>query len=292
MILVRPFTEADDVAGFHAARGILTCEGGKASHAALVARGMGRPAWCGAAALEIDLAGGDGPRRRDTSSASGDRIAIDGTTGCVTLDDVPLVEPECSEQLRARCSPGRTRSAASACAPTPTRPRTRARRASYGAEGIGLCRTEHMFMAERPPAEDAGDDHGRRRGARRARAGRAAAAAAGGLRGPVRGDGRASRSRSACSTRRCTSSSRTCPSCGRERRARARSSDADDLEELERTLERVQELARGRTRCSARAAAGSGSCIPEIYEMQVEAIMRAARRCASATGERAAAWRS
>ena len=59
MILVRPFTEADDVAGFHAAKGILTSEGGKASHAALVARGMGKPCVSGAAALEIDL-----PRRR------------------------------------------------------------------------------------------------------------------------------------------------------------------------------------------------------------------------------------
>ena len=55
MILVRPFTEADDVAGFHAAAGILTSEGGKASHAALVARGMGRPAVTGAGDLEIDL---------------------------------------------------------------------------------------------------------------------------------------------------------------------------------------------------------------------------------------------
>ena len=59
VILVRPFTEADDVAGFHAAKGILTSEGGKASHAALVARGMGRPAVVGAAELD------DRPRRQD-----------------------------------------------------------------------------------------------------------------------------------------------------------------------------------------------------------------------------------
>ena len=59
VILVRPFTEADDVAGFHAAKGILTSEGGKASHAALVARGMGRPAVTGAGALEIDLHAGE-----------------------------------------------------------------------------------------------------------------------------------------------------------------------------------------------------------------------------------------
>ena len=65
VILVRPFTEADDVAGFHAARGILTSEGGKASHAALVARGMGRPCVCGASELEIDLSGARGARGRD-----------------------------------------------------------------------------------------------------------------------------------------------------------------------------------------------------------------------------------
>ena len=64
VILVRPFTEADDVAGFHAAKGILTSEGGKASHAALVARGMGRPAVVGAGALTIDLKAQADPRRR------------------------------------------------------------------------------------------------------------------------------------------------------------------------------------------------------------------------------------
>ncbi|HVS28999.1 MAG TPA: pyruvate, phosphate dikinase, partial [Solirubrobacteraceae bacterium] len=77
VILVRPFTEADDVAGFHAARGILTSEGGKASHAALVARGMGRPCVCGASALEIDVDRGtievDG-----TTITAGEMIAIDG----------------------------------------------------------------------------------------------------------------------------------------------------------------------------------------------------------------------
>src|SRR6201999_2280442 len=85
VILVRPFTEADDVAGFHAAKGILTSEGGKASHAALVARGMGRPAVVGADALAIDL------KTRTisvngTELHEGDRIAIDGTTGQVTTE--------------------------------------------------------------------------------------------------------------------------------------------------------------------------------------------------------------
>ena len=67
VILVRPFTEADDVAGFHAAKGILTSEGGKASHAALVARGMGVPAVVGASALTIDLEAGEVTRRRHRS---------------------------------------------------------------------------------------------------------------------------------------------------------------------------------------------------------------------------------
>ena len=74
------------------ARGILTSEGGKASHAALVARGMGRPAVCGAADLEIDLAAGE-VRVGETVLRAGDRIAIDGTAGVVTTADVPLVSP-------------------------------------------------------------------------------------------------------------------------------------------------------------------------------------------------------
>ena len=73
VILVRPFTEAEDVAGFHAARGILTSEGGKASHAALVARGMGRPCVCGVSALEIDLGGADRVGRRARAEGRGPR---------------------------------------------------------------------------------------------------------------------------------------------------------------------------------------------------------------------------
>src|SRR6185436_964470 len=99
VILVRPFTEADDVAGFHAAKGILTSEGGKASHAALVARGMGRPCVCGASALEIDLAARE-VRVGERTIAEGDVIAIDGSTGRITLDDVPLVRPEWTDEFR------------------------------------------------------------------------------------------------------------------------------------------------------------------------------------------------
>ena len=145
VILVRPFTEADDVAGFHAARGILTSEGGKASHAALVARGMGRPCVCGASELEIDLAA-ETVRVGETVVRRGDRIAIDGSAGIVTLDDVPLVEARWSAQFETVlgwCDELRTLGVR-ANADTPEDAR-RARQ--FGAEGIGLCRTEHMFMA-------------------------------------------------------------------------------------------------------------------------------------------------
>ena len=144
VILVRPFTEAEDVAGFAAARGILTSEGGKASHAALVARGMGRPCICGASDLEIDLDAGevsvDGRTLR-----TGDAIAIDGTTGEITLDEVPLIEPELSDEFRTVLGWAdelrRLRVRANA-----DNPRDAAKARSFGAEGIGLCRTEHMFF--------------------------------------------------------------------------------------------------------------------------------------------------
>jgi pyruvate, orthophosphate dikinase len=145
VILVRPFTEAEDIAGFFAAQGILTAEGGKASHAALVARGMGRPAVTGASALDIDLAKHE-LRVGDTVLHEGDCIAIDGTTGQVTVDDVPLVEPQMGEyfeQVLAWSDELRTLGIR-ANADTPE-DASKAR--SFGAEGIGLCRTEHMFMA-------------------------------------------------------------------------------------------------------------------------------------------------
>ncbi len=149
VILVRRFTEADDVAGFHAATGILTSEGGKASHAALVARGMGRPAVTGAAAVEVDEDAGE-VRIGGLVLRSGDRVAINGTTGEVTTDEVPLVEPEvgsdfetvlgwCSDiqrmEVRANADSGEEARVAR----------------ELGAVGIGLCRTEHMFLGERQP---------------------------------------------------------------------------------------------------------------------------------------------
>ena len=146
VILVRPFTDAGDVAGFHAAKGILTTEGGKASHAALVARGMGRPAVVGVEALAIDLKA----KRisvNGTEIGEGERIAIDGTKGCVSLDDVPLVDAEINDNFQTvlEWADEIRRLGVRANADTPE-DATRAR--ELGAEGIGLCRTEHMFMAQ------------------------------------------------------------------------------------------------------------------------------------------------
>jgi pyruvate,orthophosphate dikinase len=146
VILVRPFTEADDVAGFHAAKGVLTSEGGKASHAALVARGMGVPAVTGAGDLHIDLAARE-VHVGDTVLREGDRIAIDGTTGSLTVDDVPLVEPQVSEhfeQVLAWADELRTLGVRT----NADTPEDAAKAREFGAEGIGLCRTEHMFFGE------------------------------------------------------------------------------------------------------------------------------------------------
>ncbi len=146
VILARPFTEADDVAGFHAAKGILTSEGGKASHAALVARGMGVPAVTGASDLEIDTSAGE-VRVDGRTLHAGDRLAIDGTTGAITTDEVPLVEPEVSEAFQTvlRWADELRTLRVRANADTPEDAR-KAR--EFGAEGIGLCRTEHMFFGE------------------------------------------------------------------------------------------------------------------------------------------------
>jgi pyruvate,orthophosphate dikinase len=149
VILVRSFTEADDVAGFFAARGILTSEGGKASHAALVARGMGRPAVTGAADVQVDAQLGE-VRVNGHVLHAGDRIAIDGSLGRITLEDVPLVEPQVSEEFQtvlSWCDELRTLGVRANC----DTPADAVKAIELGAEGIGLCRTEHMFLGERQP---------------------------------------------------------------------------------------------------------------------------------------------
>ena len=145
VILVRPFTEADDVHGFFAAQGILTAEGGKASHAALVARGMDKPCVAGAAGLQVDLERLE-LRAGEVVLREGDLISIDGSTGRVSGDDVPLSQPAVDANFETVLSwtDELRRLGVRANADTPEDAR-RAR--EFGAEGIGLCRTEHMFMA-------------------------------------------------------------------------------------------------------------------------------------------------
>jgi pyruvate,orthophosphate dikinase len=147
VVLVRPSTEADDVAGFHAAVGVLTSEGGKASHAALVARGMGVPAVTGAGDLEIDVHAREVRLDGRAVFREGDVVTIDGTTGAITTDDVPLVEPEMSDHFRTvlTWADELRRLDVRANADTPEDAR-KAR--ELGAQGIGLCRTEHMFFGE------------------------------------------------------------------------------------------------------------------------------------------------
>src|SRR4051812_43769834 len=153
VVLVRPDTNANDVAGFHAAKGILTSLGGKASHAALVARGMGVPCVTAASELNINLEERV-IRVGDHEIHEGDFIAINGTNGEVTLDDVPLVDPTedpaFDEILKAfdtvlSWADDVRRLGVRANADTPQDAK-KAR--ELGAAGIGLCRTEHMFMAE------------------------------------------------------------------------------------------------------------------------------------------------
>jgi len=149
VILVRPFTEAADVAGFHAARGILTAEGGKASHAALIARGLGRPAVTGASELQIDLTQ-EQVRVNGSVLRKGDVIMINGSTGEITTDDVALVAPTVSahfETVLGWADQFRTLGVR-ANADTPQDAR---KALELGAQGIGLCRTEHMFLGERQP---------------------------------------------------------------------------------------------------------------------------------------------
>ncbi len=149
VILVRPMTEPEDVGGMYAAQGILTSRGGKTSHAAVVARGAGKPCVCGAEALKIDLDRREftvGPHR----VVEGDIVAINGNTGEIALGEVPLVEPELSEDLLKILgwADDIRRLKVRANADTPE---DAAKGREFGAEGIGLARTEHMFLGDRLP---------------------------------------------------------------------------------------------------------------------------------------------
>ena len=144
VVLVRVETSPEDIHGMHAAKGILTARGGMTSHAAVVARGMGRPCVSGAAAVSIDL--GTRTLRIGTRELKeGDLITLDGTTGEVMAGHVPTIEPELSGDfgvLMAWADQHR-RMKVRTNAETPADCRI-ARQ--FGAEGVGLCRTEHMFF--------------------------------------------------------------------------------------------------------------------------------------------------
>ena len=165
VILVRTETSPEDIHGMHAAQGILTSRGGMTSHAAVVARGMGRPCVSGAGAVRIDYA----EQRLSVGSrsvAKGEVLTIDGTTGEIMLGEVKTVLPELSgdfTKVMAWADETR-RLKVRTNAETPHDVQT-AR--DFGAEGIGLCRTEHMFFdADRIVAVRemivAGDEAGRR----------------------------------------------------------------------------------------------------------------------------------
>jgi len=275
VILVRPFTDAEDVAGFHAAKGILTSEGGKASHAALVARGMGRPAVVGADQVVIDVVAKtitvDG-----TQLHEGDMIAVDGTKGWVTVDDVPLVEAQVDEnfeQVLAWADEIRSLGVRTN-ADTPQDAR-RAR--ELGAEGIGLCRTEHMFMAEdRQPKMRAmimaNTEQDRRdalaellplqqedfEGLFEAMAGLPVTVRL--LDPPLH------------------EFLPNLPDLSAQVE-RARIEETEDLEELERLLARVLDISEENPMLGTRGCR-LGILYPEIYEMQVHAILRAAQAAA------------
>jgi pyruvate, orthophosphate dikinase len=161
-IMVRPFTKPDDVHGMIASQGVLTSEGGATSHAAVVARQFGIPCVVGASAIKIDL-----ERRQMTVGESvvreGDWISVDGTTGRVFIGKIPTISPSLEEQTElltlltwADEISARKNIREAQAAGYPTRglqvwanadyPKDARRARSYGAVGIGLCRTEHMFF--------------------------------------------------------------------------------------------------------------------------------------------------
>ncbi|WP_019156236.1 pyruvate, phosphate dikinase [Robertmurraya massiliosenegalensis] len=150
VILVRPETTPDDIHGIIAAQAVVTSRGGMTSHAAVVARGMGKACICGCEALKIDLKAKQffvG----ETVISEGEMITIDGATGEIMMGEIPMIEPQLSEefQLLLQWADETRKLGVRANADNPED----AKKAfEFGAGGIGLCRTEHMFMdAKRVP---------------------------------------------------------------------------------------------------------------------------------------------
>ncbi len=144
VILVRTETSPEDIHGMHAAKGILTARGGMTSHAAVVARGMGRPCVSGAGSLSID-ANAKIARVGGREIREGDMLTLDGSTGEVMAGEVATIQPELSGDFGTLMvwADGSRRMKVRANAETPADAKV-AR--DFGAEGIGLCRTEHMFF--------------------------------------------------------------------------------------------------------------------------------------------------
>jgi pyruvate, orthophosphate dikinase len=165
VILVRWETTPDDIHGLVQAKGVLTAHGGMTSHAAVVARGMGKPCVAGCEALSID-ASAHTISLGGTTLNEGDVLTIDGGTGAVIVGEVPLVPPQVNEDLQTILAWGDEHRRLNVRANADT-PGDAAKAREFGAQGIGLCRTEHMFMAQdRLPVMQqmimAEDENGRR----------------------------------------------------------------------------------------------------------------------------------
>jgi pyruvate, orthophosphate dikinase len=144
VILVRVETSPEDIHGMHAAEGILTTRGGMTSHAAVVARGMGKPCVSGAGAIRVDYAA-QTMTAAGVTLKKGDTLTIDGSTGQVLAGKVPMQEPELSSEFATLMgwADKVRRLKVRANADTPSDARAAMK---FGTEGIGLCRTEHMFF--------------------------------------------------------------------------------------------------------------------------------------------------
>ena len=165
-VLVRWETTPDDLAGMIAAEGILTSHGGKTSHAAVIARGMGAPCVCGVEALKIDAEKKEAAiAGTDIVIREGDMISLDGTTGIVVLGAVDLVQPELTGDLDTILEWADEIRTLGVRA-NADNPADAQLSRDFGAEGIGLCRTEHMFLGDRKQivadmilAEKGGDEY-------------------------------------------------------------------------------------------------------------------------------------
>ena len=145
IILVRPETTPDDIHGLFAAQGVLTSHGGMTSHAAVVARGLGKPCVSGSEEIMIDLAA-EMFTVGDTVVKKGDLLSLNGSTGDVILGAVSLIEPKFDEDFSLLLAMSDKIAKLQVWANGDT-PEDARRARSFGAKGIGLCRTEHMFMA-------------------------------------------------------------------------------------------------------------------------------------------------